>query len=650
MNQEKIKNQGEYLQQISLESPVIESFLEPARAAAVWPQEIVANEVFLNQLKEHQRLNSRLNGVIDRLPQADETLAAAIEQGQITEEQVAELYESLSYLLESTQDYRRLILYLPFEFLPDKDWQPAAENLRQAAGRFRQAYLSAWKGLLSTHDVRANFVDGDVLEVEQRVGDLPRVVKAAHLIPKLVENGLLEIKEVIALLEESADPILKESIADTLPVLADLGYLTEKEMKLMEKSDDQLVSNMARIIVSNLKTKEKQIGAPLKNITLAAVQKELTEEFSRIEAEDYGQITAKREIWLKQKKKQEAIEDFREDIQAAIMANSLADEEMASFLTAEADSASRQVLIEGIRSAIEAVALADFGKAQSLYGRYQETLLTLWNSSDSETKETLAKAFRHFRQLGLIADSQLADLNITMPKLAGPFSENLKSMKEETDEIRNLAAAIESDPELSQLIYPVVLIYGSRLKGYGEQSADIDLAVFVRPEVPLSNQAGLRGLLKVKFTSEKVHGEITEFWLEEKSGRLAVRDFSEPEAIIGESYWAHILFGAAWEGNSEVMRELREKLLVPYLFDSNKEIYGHEARSLYLEEIERDTLQYRLLHKGYERFFPPCGGIQTPQADEIDGESMFWDSGYRQLATRLFASRVFLPKISAPKK
>ena len=157
-------------------------------------------------------------------------------------------------------------------------------------------------------------------------------------------------------------------------------------------------------------------------------------------------------------------------------------------------------------------------------------------------------------------------------------------------------------------------------------------------------------MLKENFTHKKIRGEIVEFWLEEKENQLKIIDFTESDVTLGKSYWAHILFGAAWKGNKDIMRELREKLLAPYMYDTGKVIHERDARSLYLEEIERDTLQYRLMHKGYERFFPPCGGIHTPHSDEIDGNSMFWDSGYRQLATKLFASRVFLPKIPINKK
>jgi predicted nucleotidyltransferase len=272
--------------------------------------------------------------------------------------------------------------------------------------------------------------------------------------------------------------------------------------------------------------------------------------------------------------------------------------------------------------------------------------LNLWEKNTPATREALSKTFCRLNRLNIVDSKQLAELNIIIPKLAGPFSENLQNMKEEMGEIREAIASVESNPELSKLIYPVALIFGSRLKGYGSSNTDIDAAVFVKPGTAFSERGRLKQLLKETFGHEKINGELVEFWLEQKEDQLQVHDFTEGDVFLGESYWTHVLFGAAWEGNKDAMRELREKLLVPYLHNTDRIIHGLDARRLYLEEIERDTLQYRLMHKGYEKFFPPYGGIHTPNADRIDGHSMFWDSGYRQLATKLFASRVFLPKIS----
>lgn len=464
-------------------SIAVESFFDPVRIAEVWPESIVNNKILAQQIEQRKELKKRLEDVVSSLPRPDMPLEEAINQGHVTEKQIAELYASLSELLESGRDYRRLVFYLPFEFLP------------KAPERFKQAYLKAWDSLLSVHDVRANFVDGDILEEEQQTGSLPRVVKAAHLIPKLVEHGLIEVKSILTLMEESDDQILRNSIADTLPVLADLGFLDAKEIR-----------PRAKLIKPEPKV-----------------------------------ITEKRKAWLEWKK-QKAMQP-------------------------------RQPSIIGARH------------------------------------------------------------------LAGPFSENLKLMKEEITEIEEMVASIGSNLELSKLIYPAVLVFGSRLNGYGAQNADIDLAVFIRPGTSFDDRTRLKKLLKETFAHENIRAdEIIEFWLEEKEGLLKIRDFTEWNVSLGESCWTHILFGAAWLGDKNTLRELFEKLLTCYMDDT-------AARGLYIEDMEQATLQYRLMHKGYERFFPPCGGIKTKHATEIDGESMFWDSGYRQLATRLFISRVFLPKL-----
>lgn len=646
MNPEQTPKPWETARIISLDPPPLESLLDTSHAAETWPQHVVENKFFQEQTAARKDLCDTLDNIFEHLPQPDIDFEEGIAKRYITPEQAAKAYASLADLLESDPEYRRIIFYLPFELLPRKTWHPSEKNLQQASNRFRNAYMEAWKSLLPLYDVRANFVDGDVLEVAHRSGDLPRVVKAAHLIPKLVEKGFMKVQDVIVLMEKSKDSILKDSIADTLPVLADMGLLTEKEMSRMEKSKDQLVYNMARLISTYAKIKKEPSESIPQSITLASVQEKLHEAFSHIEAEQYGDITEKRKSWLKQKKKQEVIENIGQGVNLAIANNELADEILESFLRPEADTESRQALIEGIRKAIESSASSKSQNAQALYTHYKKSLLELWKKNDSRTQETLSKLFRRLYQQKIVEKAELESLHIILPKLAGPFSENLTLMSKETRDIHHMIESLESNSELSQFIYPVVLLFGSRLKGYGEKSADIDLAVFVKPGVSSENQKIIQKLLETHFAHEKVEGEIMEFWLEEKDGQLQVYAPQNSDALLGESHDTHVLFGAAWEGDKNSMRELREKLLVPYFYDTKKVIDERNARSIYLEEIERDALQYRLMHKGYERFFPPYGGIHTPHADEIDGQSMFWDSGYRQLATKLFISRVFLPKIS----
>jgi len=606
MSPELLSERREIMPEPHLDQPAAESFLDRDLARKFWPENIAGNEKFLEQIDQRRELCDSLDAVINSLPRPDVHLSEAIKNGRLSEEQAARMYSALNKMLEQGRDYQRIILYLPFEFLPNESWQPAEENLRQALGDFKNNYLAAWHNLLDIQDVRANFVDGDVLEVSRRSGDLPRVVKAAHLAPKLVASGMLKVEDIDNIITETDDQLLRESLGEALAVIADSENLAEKKAA--------------------------------EAITPADIQNELSEKFKNIDQEDFGDSSEKRKKWLQEMKKQEAIDLAGEKISAAILDDSLSAPE--GYLSS---GESRQAFVEGARLAIEAAAETEPEKASSLYSKYEQNLLELWRGDDREIKNPLAKTFRRLNNFGIVSDAQLADLNIIQPKLSGRLSENLAAVKE-MPEIRAMVAKSEKDPELSRLIYPVAMVYGSRLKGYGEADADIDLAVFVRPGIALAEREKLQELLKNNFAHDKIGGQIAEFWLEEKGNELSVRDLPERDTKMGESFWTHVLFGAAGVGDEQAMSELREKLLAPYLRETDKKIMNREARGLYLEEMERDILQYRLLHKGYERFFPPAGGLHSAHADKVDGESMFWDSGYRQLATKLFASRVFLPK------
>lgn len=600
------------LQGIEVAVPATESFLDPSNKEGLWPEEVVSDPAFAQQLEAHREVSRHLDEVLECLPGPTTTLESAIKQGYLTESQVEKLYLYLSDLL-ANQDYTRLALYLPFEFLPDKTWSPSSESLRRAIERFKAAYIKAWESLLIVQDVRANFVDGDVLEVEQRTTDLPRVVKAGHLIPKLVEKGLLDIPEVLDLLEETRHPVLKSSIGEALQVL-------------QGDSED--------------------IAAQPKEISFAALRQSLDEVQAQLDSEDFRGLTQKRIAWIKYKRIQAQIDTLAQEVSTSIKLDILPEETIANILSYEADNLTTRVLIEGIQKAIESAGLDEPQRAGALYDKYHAALWELWETDDPEVKNLLVKSFRRLYPLGLVDSQQLAEVGITLPALSGNLSANLELIPEQIDHIKNLVAVVEADPELSSLIYPAFLVYGSRLKGYGEANADIDLGVFVKPGTAPEERTRLRQLLGGLFGEDEKDGAI-EFWLDELGEQLKVHDFTDMDALRGDSSWAHTLFNAAWVGNTEVVSELRQKVLSPYFYETEQTIYGREARGLWLEEIERDTLQYRLMHLGYQRHYPAAGGINSLHAGDIDGKSMFWDSGYRQMATKLFIEKVFLPKIPA---
>ncbi|HWQ60070.1 MAG TPA: hypothetical protein VN420_02890 [Candidatus Fimivivens sp.] len=645
MNPEKADRGKEMSPDAAVSLPPVESFLRPSHLNGVWPERVATDAAFVEQCRARAELDRRLGDVFGNLPRPDMPIAHAFERGFVEREGIERLYGSLCEFLESDPHHRRIVLYLPFELLSEIP-SSANDGLRNISKRFRTAYLKAWKELLAVHDVRANFVDGDVLETEKRDFDPPRVVKAAHLIPKLVENGLLGVGDIIAIMEGSDDRVLRDSIADTFPVMADLGFVSDEEIGMMTGSADRLIGNLGRIMASERAMADEYPGRQEDiAVTCDGIRRSIRDEFAHIEAEPHDDATPRRIAWLRQQKKRDAIASAGRRIASAILHDGLAPDMISEFIRTDTDT--RQALIEGIRGAIESAFSDGTGKPDELFARYGNALLSLWETDEPILGESLSIALCRLRRLGVVDDRFLDRLGIVVPKLVGPLSENLKSMGGELSEARNMVASIESDPALSGFLLPAVLVFGSRLKGYGAQGADIDVGVFVRPDVSENDRPRMQESMRGAFPQEKIRGDAVEFWLEEKSGNLRVRESDRRDVTLGARSWTHVLFGAAWEGNADVIRDLRERLLVPYLYDTGETIHGRDARSVYLEEMERDALLYRLAHRGYERFNPPFGGVHTAHSDDIDGESAFWDSGYRQVATRLFVERVFLPKLSA---
>ncbi|MEK9182306.1 MAG: hypothetical protein AAB781_01805 [Patescibacteria group bacterium] len=645
MNLEGLENGIEYPKHIEIIPPPVELLLlDPEKTTKVWPGELSGNKDFIKQVEDRRKLITRLNIIFSRLPRPDTSLEEAMSTNEVTEDEVADLYASLSELLQNP-DYRRATLYIPFEFLPNISKETSNDKLAQCTEQFKGAYMSAWHSLLNVQDVRANFVDGDVLETEMRIGDLPRVVKAAHLIPKLVEKGMMTVEDALTLLEASRDEVLKQSIEDTIPVLYDLGFIGQEESSRMQSSRDEMIQKLATEIISYEKETIKNGSNDL--ISFSSVQNKLRNDFVRIDSVENNEfITEKRLEWLKDKERGKIINSTSDNICLAIQNGKFDDVVITEFVSTEADVSTQESFIEGIRKAIETIATNDIENAKNLYEHYKDVLFSFWQKNSSETKDVLLKTFRRLFRLKIVDIELLNTLEITIPDLSKPFSENLESIELQTQDIKTMINKIETDSELSKYVYPIVIIYGSRLKGYGMNNADIDIAVMIKPSTPFSQRDVIHDKLKTIFEYKEIHGAVTEFWLDEIKKGLVIHDFEKPEVTLGEKWWTHVIFGGVWEGDQSAIDELRKKLLMPYFLETDEVIHGREARELYLEELERDTLQYRLMHKGYERFYPSYGGIHTLHADKIDGDSVFWDSGYRNTAIQLFASRVFLPKIS----
>ncbi len=235
---EKLSQDYHYEQKETLEAsycaPIVDILRDTEQTSRIWPE--LADEL-RPQVEKHAENAQKITEYLDDL-----------EQGEATTAEKERFYESVCDLLDNPEQ-ERIALFLPFESFPTPDEQS------YGAQRFRESYLSAWGNLLQVQDVRASFVDGDVLEVDARPGDPERVVKAAHLTPWLVKSGMLQTSDIIALASEGGDELLTRSLLETQALLADMKLLSEED----------------KIELSRIKASlpEKSPLAPPKYITIA---------------------------------------------------------------------------------------------------------------------------------------------------------------------------------------------------------------------------------------------------------------------------------------------------------------------------------------------------------------------------------------------
>jgi len=229
--------------------PPTEMLLQGTSGKNFWPDSILNNQELKNQKEIRTRISGSLNLLYKKFPDATARLEDILEANAVPEQELATLYNDLSGILEDSANHR-IALYLPFELFQNKKSPitPKTIGLTNAVERFTASYKKAWEDSLHSHELRADFMDGDVPEVEYRTGPLPVVSKAAHLIPKLVEHGILTVPEIRTLLNNATDDTLRNSIIDTLPIL--------QEMNILKETDQDLLSQFSTLSLQNLKTSD----------------------------------------------------------------------------------------------------------------------------------------------------------------------------------------------------------------------------------------------------------------------------------------------------------------------------------------------------------------------------------------------------------
>ncbi len=606
--------------------PATKSLLTTDNHDSLWPAEIRSNPTIIAQAKMRRNLFVKLDMIFKQIPCPTMEMSKAIDSGKVAWQTAAEAYKLLTDFLQADPDHHRLILYLPFELLPSKTWQPASTVLALAIKRFTACYFQCWHNLLKEYDVRANFSDGNILEPELSPHGQIMVCKAAHLIPQLVQRGLISTESILNIMNLTPSKILRNSIADVLPVLE--GRKEEvRPIPAQENDADWLArfKTEAEFELQKIKMREaldRSRGRPQPRIA-----------------------------WERQEKEKALIEKYADEVAAGINKDLLFAKTINDFLASGLDKIPTLSVINGIRKAIEFTFQNTPDKAQEIFSSFEEKISQLWLQDLPDTKDELISMLSRLENLGLIKAGYLLEkFNFSPPQLDSLALEAEEILKEE---IRDLAPKLEllvTDADISKFIYPVVIFFGSRLKGYAKLNADLDAAVFIRPHTPKSKRPKIKRILSKMFSHPKIDKKVVEFWLTEKDGQLQIQDLPETDVQLADKTWAHILFAGIWLGEKNAIEELYGKLLPGFLYSQRNKFEDRNARSLWLEEMEREVLQYRLMHKGYKRYYPEQDGPHQQYPLALDPQSSFWDSGYRRLAAKLFISKVFLPQLEKKTK
>lgn len=187
------------MQPVEIAKPLCDVLRDAPAAAALWPE---SADTLTRQIAARQSLAGAVRAGLDD--------AAAGRERPAVE-------AALTVLLRDAAS-RRLALYLPVQVL-------------RPGSALSSAFLEAWDALLGVQDVRANFVDGDVVETRASAGAPERIVKAAHLAPLLVRQGVLDVQTLTRLLTEETDPVLCWSLADAADALGPLGLPVPPELQ-----------------------------------------------------------------------------------------------------------------------------------------------------------------------------------------------------------------------------------------------------------------------------------------------------------------------------------------------------------------------------------------------------------------------------------
>ncbi len=630
---------------IRIEGPATSSlkFASSKSKHHLWPSRIYQNKNLVSQAKTRIRLLSLLKLFFEKIPVTME-VEEALRSGVVNEENekyLVALYNSLADFLRADLRNPRLILYLPFEILPPKNLLTKNEKLRKASTRFFYVYRQCWEDMLEVYDVRANFIDGNIFEPELINADQEMICKAVHLIPRLMRKGYVTLDQALNLFMYTDRPILKNTLAKILPIFRDLFLISKSDCERLLKTTD----------IRNIESVKKQEyeDVPNPKLWLTDLPSKIKDSNDKIRMraaldKSRGRPPA-RIAWEQKQMEEELINEYSCTLSRMIKSRSILSSETSETLVTESEPLVWFVIVRGIGMAAESIGQDNKKEGSKIGERFRVTLRMALSKNAKGIRDEIVGILSRWQKIGIMDETLPEYLGIYLPK-----NDCLLRIGEETIlEVGcyvPLIEAISSHPKISKYVYPAMIFFGSRIKGYAKSDADLDAGIFIKPNTPikmrLKIQNTLAQILKGIRLATNINGRTAEFWL--KNG-LSIREIGIEDVEIADRSWAHLLFAGIWLGEEKALKKFFSKLLPGFLKSKGKMIENREARDIWLGEMEREALQYRLLHKGYWYLNPKQGGVNFPSGAGIDQNSAFWDSGYRRLATLLFIKKVFLPQI-----
>jgi len=579
-------------------------------------QEVISNQEFQKGAAERREMYENLASIFKKIGNPEKDISTALKEGLVSIDETKDVYSKLSQFLEADENNARLILYLPFSLFPLRvGRKDTLGELSEVQEDFYKTVKSAWLKLLDESDVRASFVDGDVLEPE--MGEPIRIRKAGHLIPFLIPAGVVsedEIKKLIESADTDGDVELSDSLNDGLSAWED------------KKADTKRVENHDYDDILNSLSEE-----------LDTIDKQLTGDSDYVK-----RVSVKRVIWERNERRGMAIRSTARELAFLVGAGEIDLNHLKKSGLPETEQ--RTLTMNTMLIAIEHNWIGRREVDRSKVFKLERLCKDWEQTTDSELLDEIDCVFAHLKRLGLLDSEVDKQYFVSAPDLTLPMPVEGKILVVEAYQaLLEAVNIIKADPELRTVICPFFIGIGSRVKGIAGKKSDKDATLFWRPGATLEDREKVLGVLKEKCPRLTEIDAMPEVWLDEVGGKISFKKEVETRPNSVSPQQIHFIFGGVWMGDEVEIRRVTGDLANSYLDLSRFGVDKGRARQHLLRRLEMDTLMYRLMHKGFKRTYPQRN--DKKQMSQIDYGSDFYEPEYRQIASLLFLSRVFLPDL-----